>query len=372
MLLRAYRVHQLSIISTLIPSMDRSTRTLKRKASTDAAAEQPMEQMSSSNAKQSKKKISLGPSQEMEEALRGSKRGITHVVGVDEAGRGPLAGPVVVAAVILPIGLPSYAPLINDSKKMTDVQRDEAFQWLIQQPSILWSAVAISHSLIDKLNILNATTLGMSETIRALLQPRGSDKNKQHQGGDEPSAWGLLYTTLEGKKNEIHSETIELLNCDGYEEKEVAIVRSICKREEAVGASSAYALIDGNRVPKDLTEICQGGEAVVKGDAKVLSIAAASVIAKVLRDKIMIRYASSYPQWGFEGHMAYGVPSHLAAIKEHGPSPIHRRSFNPVKTMLGWEREDKEVQRSVASSIPETAVKKKRNSKIKPSEAEPV
>ena len=176
------------------------------------------------------------------------------ICGVDEAGRGPLAGPVCAAAVILPEGL--EIPGLTDSKKLTDKKRQELYP-LIQEQAISYGIGFASEKEIDEINILQATFLAMQ---RALDQ-------------------------LEVKPD--------------------------------------LALIDGNR-EKDFGIPVK---TVVKGDSLSMNIAAASVLAKVTRDDLMMLLAEEYPQYGFEIHKGYGTKAHYAALTEYGPSPIHRRSF---------------------------------------------
>ena len=176
------------------------------------------------------------------------------ICGVDEAGRGPLAGPVCAAAVILPRGL--ELPGLNDSKKLTDKKRRELFP-VIKEKAIAYGIGLASHEEIDEINILQATYLAME---RAIAQ-------------------------LEGKAD--------------------------------------FALIDGNRA-KDFGLPVR---TVVKGDSLSASIAAASVLAKVTRDDIMLEMAEKYPQYGFEVHKGYGTKAHYEALREHGHSDIHRMSF---------------------------------------------
>ena len=182
------------------------------------------------------------------------------VCGVDEVGRGPWAGPVVTAAVILD---PETAPTgLNDSKKLTLKRREALFDQLQEAPHGIGVA---SVAEIDRLNILAATYLAMRRTIQALPQPPG------------------------------------------------------------------FALIDGNRIPVDLP--CPAW-AIVKGDARSASIAAASIIAKVTRDRIMVDLAKEFPGYGWETNAGYGVPAHQAALKTLGVTPHHRRSFRPIHKML--------------------------------------
>ena len=180
--------------------------------------------------------------------------GYKMICGVDEAGRGPLAGPVCAAAVILPKGL--ELPGLNDSKKLTDKKRRELFP-IIKEQAVAYGIGLASHEEIDEINILQATYLAME---RAIAQ-------------------------LEGKAD--------------------------------------FALIDGNRA-KDFGLPVR---TVVKGDSLSASIAAASILAKVTRDDIMLEMAETYPEYGFEVHKGYGTKAHYEALRSHGHSPIHRMSF---------------------------------------------
>ena len=180
--------------------------------------------------------------------------GFKVICGVDEAGRGPLAGPVCAAAVILPANL--EIPGLNDSKKLTDKKRRELFP-IIKEQAIAYGIGLASHEEIDEINILQATFLAME---RALAQ-------------------------LEGKAD--------------------------------------MALIDGNR-EKDFGLPVR---TVVKGDSRSANIAAASVLAKVTRDDIMMTYAQEYPQYRFDVHKGFGTKAHYEALREHGPSSIHRMTF---------------------------------------------
>lgn len=192
-------------------------------------------------------------------------QGITPVCGVDEAGRGPLAGPVVAAAVIL---TPGKIPRgLHDSKKLTHEQREALFPFILEQAIVGIGIADVAR--IDRDNIFQATMWAMVEAVKALeVEPR-------------------------------------------------------------------CCLIDGNHIPKLLM---LPGEAIVGGDAKSLSIAAASVVAKVTRDRMMLEYADLHPGYGFEGHKGYGTPQHLTALANLGPCPIHRRSFAPVAKFFGGER----------------------------------
>lgn len=192
-----------------------------------------------------------------EDTLRA--RGLRFIAGVDEAGRGPLAGPVVAAAVLLP---PGYThPVLDDSKKLTSRKRDALFAELTADPAIVWSYAVVDVGEIDRINILRATHEGMRRAVAGL--------NTQPE----------------------------------------------------------HVLIDGLPVrpfPVEQT-------ALVGGDGLSFSIAAASVIAKVTRDRLMLELDTQFPYYGFAKHKGYGTAAHLAALKAHGPCPFHRRSFLPVR-----------------------------------------
>lgn len=182
-------------------------------------------------------------------------KGYKVVCGVDEAGRGPLAGPVCAAAVILPEGLEIEG--VNDSKKLTEKKREALFD-VIKEKALSYCVAFGTLEEIEEFNILEATFIAMNRAI------------------------------------------------DGLEMK------------------PDFALIDGNRVPKGIKIPC---ETVVKGDSKSMSIAAASILAKVTRDRLMEEYDKEYPQYNFSKHKGYGTKEHTSLIIEYGPSPIHRLSF---------------------------------------------
>jgi ribonuclease HII len=194
-------------------------------------------------------------------------QGVARVAGVDEAGRGPLAGPVVAAAAILPSkwaesGLPRELEGLNDSKQLTANQREKFFAFITRCGEIEFGIAQVDAALIDEINILQATHRAMNDAL-AKLQP-----------------------------------------------------------------APEHALVDGRPVKTMLVP----QTAIVKGDARSYSIAAASVLAKVTRDRLMLEFDRQWPKYGFAGHKGYGTAQHLAAIAAHGPCPIHRRSFAPFKT----------------------------------------
>ena len=185
------------------------------------------------------------------------------VAGVDEAGRGPLAGPVSVAAVILDPSRPIAG--LDDSKKLSEKKRGILYPLIIER-ALAWHIEFVDAAEIDALNILQATLTGMR--------------------------------------------------------------RALC----ALSPTAQLARIDGNRLPRDLP--CPA-EAIIGGDAIEPAIMAASILAKVARDRAMCALHVAYPQYGFDRHKGYPSPIHLAALAEHGPCPQHRRSFAPVRKTLG-------------------------------------
>jgi ribonuclease HII len=190
--------------------------------------------------------------------LEWKSRGHALVAGVDEAGRGPLAGPVCAAAVVLPDGFEHE--VLNDSKRLSTDQRAQIFEEITVIRGLVWSMVMIHAEEIDRINILRATHAAMRRAVQELFP------------------------------------------------------------------APHCALIDGRPVP----DFPLPSQALVKGDCLSLSIAAASVIAKVSRDRFMIAAAREHPEYGFEKHKGYGTRGHLAALCRHGPCPLHRRSFEPV------------------------------------------
>ena len=180
--------------------------------------------------------------------------GYSAVCGVDEAGRGPLAGPVCAAAVILPEN--TIIEGVNDSKKLSEKKREQLYE-VIKNTALSYSVSYATVEEIEELNILNATMLAMRRAV------------------------------------------------------------------EGLKIIPDYVMIDGNRAPK-LETAC---ETIVKGDAKSMSIACASILAKVTRDRLLYEYAKEYPQYGFDKHKGYGTKLHIEMLRKYGPCPYHRKSF---------------------------------------------
>ena len=199
------------------------------------------------------------PDYEFEKAAVNS--GFSCICGVDEAGRGPLAGPVCAAAVILPEG--AVIEGLDDSKKLTEKKREKLYD-IIKETAVAYSVAYGTLEEIETVNILEATYLAMNRAI------------------------------------------------------------------EGLNIKPDFALIDGNRVPRGIKISC---ETIVKGDSKSMSVAAASVLAKVTRDRLMLEYDKKYPEYNFKKHKGYGTKEHTELIKQYGPCEIHRLSF--LKNILG-------------------------------------
>ncbi len=192
--------------------------------------------------------------------------GVARIAGIDEAGRGPLAGPVVAAAVVLPrawadSGLPEELARLNDSKQVSEKRRERLFEFISEHDGIDSAVAVLDAAVIDDINILRATHRAMNEALAGLSQ------------------------------------------------------------------AADHALVDGLRVDS----LTVGQTAIVKGDSRSFSIAAASILAKVTRDRLMVEYDTKHPGYGFARHKGYGTKEHLAALAKLGPCPIHRRSFAPVR-----------------------------------------
>lgn len=199
------------------------------------------------------------PDYEFEKAAVNS--GFSCICGVDEAGRGPLAGPVCAAAVILPGG--AVIEGLDDSKKLTEKKREKLYD-IIKETAVAYSVAYGTLEEIETVNILEATYLAMNRAI------------------------------------------------------------------EGLSVKPDFALIDGNRIPRGIKIPC---ETIVKGDSKSMSVAAASVLAKVTRDRLMLEYDKKYPEYNFKKHKGYGTKEHTELIKQYGPCEIHRFSF--LKNILG-------------------------------------
>lgn len=186
------------------------------------------------------------------------RSGFSFIAGCDEAGRGPLAGPVTAGACILPRHV--RFPSIKDSKQLSEEELLSIYNELIDNPRVIWAVSVVDHLMIDKLNILRATMLAMKQAIESLSQ------------------------------------------------------------------APDFVLIDG----RDAPPVSCPFQTVIKGDSQSQSIAAASILAKVTRDRLMVEYDALFPGYGFAAHKGYGTKEHLDALEKLGPCPIHRKTFAPV------------------------------------------
>lgn len=225
------------------------------------------------------------------------KKGYKFIAGVDEVGRGPLAGPVVAAAVVLPDDFSVLG--IDDSKKLSEKKREELFIQ-IKENAVAWGIGMADHEVIDDINILQATKLAMKRAI--------NDLNCKLAKMSEPALSGT-----EQQMKDIASVTTTA-------EMEMGEPLDVTAQEPH---SVDYILFDAVKI-EDL-ETPQ--EAIIKGDAKVLAIAAASIIAKVTRDRMMVKYSEIYPGYAFERNKGYGTKAHYEGLRENGICPIHRRTF---------------------------------------------
>jgi ribonuclease HII len=236
----------------------RSSRLARVKGEDNSATVKVLEELSP-NPPVPKVLTKAGPTREAE--MLQWADGYKRVAGVDEAGRGPLAGPVVAAACILPQDCDILR--INDSKKLSEADRDSLYDLITNAPGVEFAVSVVDAGTIDEINILEAAMLAMANAVKS-LQPD-------------------------------------------------------------------FALIDGNRIPKQLD--ASVSKAIIRGDALSTSIAAASIIAKVTRDRLMYQFHEQWPEYGFKAHKGYGTVVHTEALKRLGPVSIHRRSFQPLR---GW------------------------------------
>jgi ribonuclease HII len=239
-----------------------------------------------------------------EKQLQSKNNNTLQVIGVDEAGRGPLAGPVVAAAAIVPTNISG----IIDSKKITnEVERERLYEELIASSNIKYAVAVISAQRIDEINILQATLEGMRMAVEGVMGIRKVDSDNN---------------VVSAKREEV-----SYIVTGGIDDNDST---SSSSSNNNNASSSYHALIDGNKVPKDMP--CQA-EALVKGDGREYSIGAASVLAKVTRDRLMHEYNALYPEYNLSQHKGYPTAAHMSAVSKFGASPIHRRTFAPLKHM---------------------------------------
>jgi ribonuclease HII len=277
--------------------------------------------------KATKKKVPKTPAtdldhllmQEMELSL--AQKGFKHIVGVDEAGRGPLAGPVVAGACHVPLDLykkdpaaRSWMEKVADSKVLSEKEREEIYMALTAHPRVLWAAHSMDAQQIDDINILQCSMLAMHHAVSKV------------------------------------SPAPDFALIDGN--------RSPWGHPEAVRANGTVRAADPEP-PAGLKD----NEAVIKGDAKVFCVACASVIAKVTRDRMMYKYDKEFPAYGFAQHKGYGVAAHMSAIHKEGPCPIHRLTFAPLKTSKWGIDKSKATAKAKATTTPKAKANKRNGRK---------
>jgi len=217
------------------------------------------------------------------------EKGFKYVAGIDEVGRGPLAGPVVAGAVLImnyeARSMKNELRGVKDSKQLSEKQREKLFEKLVNHKDVKWGVGIASEKIIDKINILEATKLAMAKAIKDL-----------------------------GIK-------VDYLLIDGN----FSLADKLFLRGEPLcGAPSSRKSLSARLLPQ---------KSIIKGDQKVFSISVASIIAKVTRDRLMQKLHKKYPQYGFDKHKGYGTKQHLDAIKKHGPCKIHRKTFYPISSI---------------------------------------
>ena len=235
------------------------------------------------------------------------KRGYKYVVGLDESGRGPLAGPVVAGAVVIKnfqfsiFNFKSSSNFkilkeVRDSKQLSAKKREKIYNALIKCPDIKWGIGIVSEKVIDKINILEATKLAMKKAVKSLEKKLGKNiNNSSVQKTHDPDF-------VAGARYNRHREFF---------------------------ARRGFLLLDGNMK----LDINISQKAIIKADQKVFSVAAASIIAKVTRDRIMQKYHKKYPQYGFDKHKGYPTKAHFAKLQKFGACKIHRKTFWPVSSL---------------------------------------
>ena len=239
------------------------------------------------------------------------------VMGIDEAGRGPLAGPVVAAAAMVP----SFVMGINDSKKLTSEKyREEIYEQIINSPNVRWAVAIVDAPTIDEINILQATLTAMTMAAQSLLQPPDLQYQQQQQQQQQQTQFQEASSTIQGC----------YIVCGQTDATGIPILKLTSFNNSTGVNNIPYALIDGNKLPSNIP--CQA-EFIVKGDSKEYLIGAASILAKVTRDRLMRQYDTMYPEYNLAQHKGYPTKAHMALVKQYGASPIHRRSFAPLKYM---------------------------------------
>jgi ribonuclease HII len=301
-----------------------STRTAQKKSTTTTSKSATSK--SATNQKRKTSPNGLARTLEFERRKQyNDNKSNFKVMGIDEAGRGPLAGPVVAAAVIMNDLGDNHAHLppvdgIHDSKKIAkEEERENLYQQIVMEKSQHWAIAVIDAAKIDEINILQATLLGMQLAARAVMGrrflpddiPVHDHVSSQHAG---------CYIVVPPEKNPGHLQGGNEGDCSTNDNG----------GDGDKNNNNFFALIDGNRVPSEMP--CPS-EAVIRGDATEYCIAAASILAKVSRDRIMKEYDAQFPEYQLGQNKGYPTAVHMRLVHVHGACPIHRRSFAPLKFM---------------------------------------
>jgi ribonuclease HII len=280
-------------------------------------------------------------------------------MGIDEAGRGPLAGPVVAAAAIIPTDIPG----ITDSKKITkEDTREELYEEIVSSPNARWAVAIGDAARVDEVNILQATLECMRNAARGLMEleqfklgsmcivpasESGSTStdlmrtpaDKNDSDNDKDVKIAKVYPREKEYSSKIHGCYIvcgindangKPMDINGNTNISDDLKSHDLDEETTRTTQSYYALVDGNRLPKEMP--CDA-EPIIKGDSKEYAIAAASILAKVTRDRLMHEYDALYPEFNLKQHKGYPTAAHMSKVREFGASPIHRRTFAPLKHM---------------------------------------
>jgi ribonuclease HII len=292
------------------------------------------------------------------------------VFGVDEAGRGPLCGPVVAAAAYMPVGMD--IPGIVDSKKITkEEERERLYDCIVNNNDnnndngggVRWAVAIIDAARIDEINILQATMEGMRLACEALVTKTGihapsqqDNKNRVMVASAQEKGCYVVYSgSITGTggtstdadagladANKEDSTAVTIISDNPTNDGEGEIITTTEPPCTSTTHTSTYcALVDGNRCPTSMPDNC-ASESIIKGDSKEYCIAAASILAKVTRDRLMREYDTLYPAYNLAQHKGYPTKAHIQAVMTHGASPQHRRTFAPLKHMT-FDQNGKQV-----------------------------
>lgn len=351
-------------------SKSKSKGKSRKTKSTASSADEEADNGTAEAAPEGKADNTLPRTRELE--LKSAGGAVKYVIGCDEAGRGPLAGPVVAAAYLMLDD--RVVSGVNDSKTVAEPKREALYSQLTvggaQSPHARWATCVVSHTEIDRINILQASLLGMRRCVAALIgtndaepanpelqvdycpcNQKDADHDTDVNGSANGSASASGSSTVNGKTTAKPKSGSSNDSANGS-------ASASGSGEVSIRGSECHVLVDGNKLPNlSFPAVTVAGEYMIGGDGKEYSIAAASVLAKVTRDRLMLKYHEQFPKYGFESHKGYGVPAHRAAIATHGPCAIHRWSYAPMKTRTDKPKhilEFEEAKRNAKAKAKET------------------